>query len=184
MASRKKTGTKSKAKAKRSRADVEIIGGASAAKADTKRPKAAKPAKVGKDDPTGKPGKISDAEIAAAKSTQPVDDLDSPGFTVTMTGSLPKVFCSIVVKKTGLRASSLDAAVARFVQELAGQFKKPELFAIESCTAVEDSKPKAPRLPFQKGLEPTPEPKKDEKPVKLPNAPEDGGPSASTVDKS
>lgn len=149
--SRKSGGAKKAASTKAKRGDVEILAG-----------KSSKTKKAGAKTP-----EISAAEVDAAKPVPEKDDLDSPGFTVTLTGSLPKVFCAIVVKKTGIRAPSQDAAVARFVQDLGGQFKKSEFFAIETCVAVETDKPKAPRLPFQKGEESKKDgaPKADAQPI-------------------
>jgi hypothetical protein len=97
--------------------------------------------------PAGAVKPIAPEEVAKV-SPRPLDLGSLPGFTVTVTGSLPKVLASIVLRKGPIPASSKEAAIATLMAEVGTQFKKSDLFAVESCFVEEAGPPKAPTLPF------------------------------------
>jgi hypothetical protein len=94
---------------------------------------------------------ISDDEVAAIQPAKYVDPEDLPGFLVTLHGTLPKLFASVVIRGGPIRAQTSEAAIARLVQQVGTQTKKADAIDWEAVEAVEMKVGRAPKLPFKDG---------------------------------
>lgn len=78
-----------------------------------------------------------DQSLAAAAAPLDLDTM--PGFTVTVSGSLPGILTGCVLRKGPIRAETAEAAIANFMSEVGTQFRKPGLFVVAKCD-VKDAK--------------------------------------------